>query len=303
MVRVAYLFLILTLVFGSCKKDPVVFENNDVPPYDEIPTIVVNNYVNRLFIDIIGREPLDAEMLAEVSVLEQNDLNQETREVLIQKLMYSEEPVDGDISYNHACFHKIYEDTKARFIEGASDGYINEQWFIFRSAAIADSIAGNMVGYTQNMVDANKLKAIIESKEELRSQDLVMTEMYRRMMYNWLYDEINMNTFNFVNASFDDLYFRYPTDAEFENAYNVIEFNQPAQLFGEIAQTKLEYLELLLSTDECYEGMIRWSFKSLLAREPSANEVFALLGSLILTENVLTIQESIYLTDEYAGFE
>lgn len=303
MVRITYLFLLLTLICSSCKKDPVVFEDNDIPPYDEIPTIIVNNYVNRLFIDIIGREPLDVEMESEVALLEENDLNQETREVLIQKLMYSETPVDGDISYNHACFHKIYEDTKARFIEGASDGFIAEQRFIFRSAAIADSIAGNTVGYVQNMVEVNKLQAIVDSKDELRSDEIVLAEVYRRMMYNWLYDQINMNTFNFVNASFDELFYRYPTKAEFENAYNIIEFNQPAELFGNVAQTKLEYLELLISTDECYEGMIQWSFKSLLAREPSANEVFNLLENLLLTENVLAVQEYIYLTDEYAGFD
>ncbi|MFT4677928.1 MAG: hypothetical protein ACI84C_000285 [Flavobacteriales bacterium] len=303
MVRITYLFLLLTFVLGSCKKDPVVFENNDIPPYDEIATIIVNNYVNRLFIDIIGREPLDVEMALEVDLLEQNDLNQESREVLVQKLMYSESPVDGDISYNHACFHKIYEDTKARFIEGASDGFIDEKRFIFRASAIADSIVGNTVGYAKNMAEANKLQAIKDSNEALRNEEIVMTEVYRRMTYNWIYDEINMNTFNFVNSSFNDLYYRYPTKSEFENAYTIIEFNEPSQLFGIIAQTKLEYLELLISTNECYEGMIQWSFKSLLAREPSANEVFNLLESLILTENVLSVQESIYLSDEYAGFD
>ena len=35
-----------------------------------------------------------------------------------------------------------------------------------------------------------------------------------------------MNTFNFVNAAFDNLLFRYPTQNEFNNSYFMIEDNQ-----------------------------------------------------------------------------
>ena len=123
------------------------------------------------------------------------------------------------------------------------------------------------------------------------------------MSYNWIYDEINMNTFNFVNATFNDMFYRYPTTQEFDNAYNVIELNEPAQIFGEVAQSKLEYLGVLTNTEEFYEGLIRWSYLSMLAREPSANEVYNQLQGFVLTNEVLTVQREIFKSDEHAGFD
>ncbi|MCB0760705.1 MAG: hypothetical protein KDC12_04210 [Flavobacteriales bacterium] len=300
--RYAFVAIVFLSLF-SCKKDPVVFENNDIPPYDEIPTIIVQNYVNRLFIDIIGREPLDAEMDLEVNALEAEDLSMESREDLVEKLMYSEAPLEGDISYNHACFEKLYEDTKARLLEGSSDGFIMSKYDIFRFAAIADSLSGNVTGYEANMELANALLAIIDCKESLRTQTIEINEVYRRMTYNWIYDEINMNTFNFINATFNDMFFRYPTQSEFDNAYSVIEFNEPAQVLGVVVQNKLEYIEALTSTTEFEEGLVRWSFLNMLAREPSAQEVYAHVGLFEQTNDILTIYKSIFKTDEYAGFD
>ena len=293
---------IILFSFG-CKKEQPVFENNTIPPYDEVPTIKIQNYTNRLFIDILGREPLDSEMDLEVAALEAGDLSMSVRESLIEKLQFSLAFVEGDSSYNHAYFNKIYEDTKARLIEGVSDTYIQQEYGIFDFAAFSDSLDGNIAGYEYNRGEANKLKAIIESKEEYRLNEINIDDMYRRMMFNSIYDEINMNTFNFVNASFDDLYFRFPTDTEFENAFVIIENNQAANLFGQIAQNKSEYLDILTTNNEYEEGMIHWAFLSLLSREPSTNESFALLNNFHNSYNLQEVQKVIMMTDEYAGFD
>jgi hypothetical protein len=298
----AILVCIILFSFG-CKKEQPVFENNTIPPYDEVPTIKIQNYTNRLFIDILGREPLDSEMDLEVAVLEAGDLSMSVRESLIEKLQFSLAFVEGDSSYNHAYFNKIYEDTKARLIEGVSDTYIQQEYGIFDFAAFSDSLDGNIAGYEYNRGEANKLKAIIESKEEYRLNEINIDDMYRRMMFNSIYDEINMNTFNFVNASFDDLYFRFPTDTEFENAFVIIENNQAANLFGQIAQNKSEYLDILTTNNEYEEGMIHWAFLSLLSREPSTNESFALLNNFHNSYNLQEVQKVIMMTDEYAGFD
>jgi hypothetical protein len=297
-----FLVILIIIAFG-CKKDPVVFENNEIPPYDEVPTIKVQNYVNRLFIDILGREPVDIEMDAEVLVLEANDLSFPTRELLIEKLMFNTDFVEGDISYNHAYYHKVYEDTKARMIEGASDGLINETLNIYRFAAISDSLDGNLEGYERNMAEVNKLQVIIDSREEYRLSEIPQDEMYRRMMNNAIYDEINMNSFNFINATFNDLYYRFPTTAEFDNAFEIIEFNNAAVIFGEVAQNKGEYLQVLTSTDEYFEGLITWAYLSLLAREPSSLEVFETIDLLSVNEDFQSVQKLIMKGDEYAGFD
>ncbi len=58
------------------------------------------------------------------------------------------------------------------------------------------------------------------------------------MLNTSIYDEINMNSANFINASFDDLYYRFPTLAEFDQAFPIIENNEAGQLFGEVVLKK-----------------------------------------------------------------
>ena len=64
---------------------------------------------------------------------------------------------------------------------------------------------------------------IAETSEYYNGMQLKLSEMHRRMIYNSVYDKINMNTFNYINAAFDNLLFRYPTQYEFNEVYLMIE--------------------------------------------------------------------------------
>jgi hypothetical protein len=299
------IFGLLAIIMFSlaCKKETAVFEDNEIPPYDGITTLLVENYVNRTYIDLLGREPLDIEMESDVAYLEENGLSFSARGALVDKLMTNTDPLDGDISYNHAYHHKIYEDTKARLIEGASDAYIQNEIGILEFAAQVDSVNGNWEGYQAALVLIDRLESIIDSKEDYRTGIITIDEMYRRMLYNTIYDFINMNSFNFVNASFDDLYYRFPTKSEFDNAFEIIEFNQPATIFGLVAQNKSEYVDILTTVDEYEEGMIRWVYLSLLAREPNSLEVFTHMGPFQASYDVQEVQKAVIISDEYAGFD
>lgn len=299
--KIALYISFLSLV--ACKKETTVFEGNEIPPYDGIATLLVENYVNRTYIDLIGREPLDVEMEADVAYLEENDLSFNARAAMVDKLMTSTEPLPGDSSYNHAYHHKIYEDTKARLIDGASDAYISNEYGIIVFAAFSDSINGDLEGYQAKMIQAQRLLDIMDSKEDYRLGLITIDEMYRRMMYNNIYDFINMNSFNFINATFDDLFYRFPTKDEFDNAFEIIEYNNPAAVFGQVAQNKSEYLDILSTSDEYEEGMIRWVYLSLLAREPNSLEVFDHMGPFQASYDLQDVQRAVLISDEYAGFD
>jgi hypothetical protein len=294
---------LLILALTSCKKDEeTVFENNTIPDYNEVPTILVQNYVNRLFIDLIGREPVDVEMDNEVGYLEENDLSEAARQTLVDKLMYDETFLAGDSSYNFAYFQRIYDSAKARMIDGASENIILESYNLAFGQAYSDSVNGNFTSYEINKTVYEKLRAVLDSKEELRTQEITIDEMFRRLINNSIYDQINMNSFNFVNASFDDLFYRYPTASEFDNAYQIIDANQAGLLFGQVAQNKAEYVQILTTTTEYHEGMINWAYLSLLSREPSSNEVFTVIGDFQNDLTFSAVQRSILIKDEYAGF-
>ncbi|MFN8700403.1 MAG: hypothetical protein ACK5XQ_13870, partial [Flavobacteriales bacterium] len=195
-----WLFLFMAAVLFSCKKEEqVVFTDNDIPPYSEIPTLLVENYVNRLYIDLIGREPTDAEMAADVAALEAADLSMAVRIALVQFLTGSEEAASADETYKSAYFRKFYEDQKARFLDGIGEGALMDDYNVFRGLAVTDSIQGNILGYEIFMLEANKLMAVMDSRIDLQNGTITVDEMCRRMMFNSIYDEINMNTFNFIN--------------------------------------------------------------------------------------------------------
>jgi len=302
--RIWLTVFLAALFLASCKKEEeVVFSNNTIPPYDEIPTLLVENYVNRLYIDLIGREPIDLEMTADVATLEQFNLSKAARITLVQKLMFSANDAGGEATYKEAYYRKLYEDQKARFLDGAGEGALNEDYSLWRSIAYNDSLNGNMFGYEIFMLEANKLLALMNSMGELREGTITIDEMARRMMFNSHYDEINMNSFNFINASFDDCFFRFPTESELESVFPTIEFNGPGALFGQAISTKSDYLLVLTNSGEFSEGMIRWCYRSLLARDATSFEVSQALPLFNPGYNTPITQQNILISDEYAGFD
>jgi hypothetical protein len=286
----------------SCKKKDAVFSDNEIAPYNEVPSILIENYVNRLFIDLIGREPTHIEMTNEVNSLKSASLSVASRTVLIDKLMLSTDAVEGDGSYNEGYFRKFHSDMKGRYLNGASENDLLEAYNLYRGIAVQDSLSGNMIAYQLTLQEANKIKAVIDSREQLRLGTISVDEMSRRMMFNLIYDNINMNTFNFINASFDDCFLRFPTENEMDLAYEPVESNIAGALFGTIIASKTEYLNVLTSSEEFKEGMIRWVYLSYLQREPSTSELFNLLDDFSNGYNTQVIQKTILISNEYAGF-
>lgn len=301
--RIRSIALLTTLAFcTACKKEELVVRpNNQAPDYDGVPSVVVRNYVNRLFIDLLGREPVDAEMNAEVNALEAAGLSGDARATLVNKLMTSTAFVQGDSSYMHAYAQRTYEQFKARFIEGVSDDVIDGFIGNAAQAALNDSLSGDAQAASASNSALQRLLYLKGSRIAYREGAISALEMARRMMFNDLYDEINMNSFNFVNATFDNLVFRYPTNAEFDAAYAMVEHNSAAILFGQSAQNKGGYLGILVNCAEGHEGLVRLFFRSYLGREPGTYEAYQLTVPFMADHDLRRMQRTILVGDEYAG--
>ena len=302
LLRIISLTLIIIMVF-SCKKDGEIISDNNAPYYDGIPTVVIENYINRLFIDLIGREPLDTEMTEELAVLKDADLSISAREELIEKLQMDTNYLPGDSSYKHAYYMRFYEMSKARLLEAVADHEINSE-FINRilSTAFADSLAGDSFGLEINNHKVLLLKKVLAIPREYRLDSIGIKDVYSRLLNNAVYDEINMNTFNFLRASFNDLFFRYPTQSEFDKGYSMIEYDQSEILFGVSGQNKGDFISILVNSKEFYEGVVKWLYQTLLAREPSTTEVVGHMETFYVDHDVQKLQRNIMATDEYANF-
>ena len=295
--------LCFLLALAACKKETELVPDNQPPDYHGIATVVTANYVNRLFIDLVGREPLDVEMAAEVAALESASLSQTSRAALVNKLMTSTAYLEDDSSYTNKYFMRQYELCKARCLEGASDDIVDGAISNAQQAALADSLAGNTSGANESNLELQRLLALKRARTEYRDGLIGIDEVMRRMVFNSIYDVINMNSFNFINATFDNLLFRYPAQAEFDASYAMVDGNTAAVLFTQSGQNKSDYTGIIASTPEFWEGMVRWSYRTFLGREPSTFETYQAMSGLQNDHDLLKVQRNILTTDEYANIQ
>jgi hypothetical protein len=161
---------------------------------------------------------------------------------------------------------------------------------------------GDSVGLDKNRARKALLEGVLHSGREYRNGDIGFAEMHSRMILNAIYDKINMNSFNFINAVFNDLYFRFPTNAEFDAAYEMVELSRSAIIFQTPGQNKSDFTSIAVGTNEFFEGLVRWAYLTLLAREPSTAEVVVLMDDFVTEQDFPKVQRVIMKTDEYANF-
>lgn len=299
------LFIIISLIFFSActkKEDKIIISTNTPKNYDDISTVKVENYINRIYIDLLGREPLNTEKVRDVSLLRSDKLSFEVRKQLITRLMTDTGYVIGDSSYKRAYYQRIYDLTKARLLEGAGEEEFYQQIGNAQFALKSSRLLGDSIGVFAAMVTIDRCLNVINSRRKYQVGQIKISDMYAYMLDNPIYDVINMNSLNFVNASFDNMLFRFPTRDEFEIAYDIIDKGKGGSLFGGYAGNKPEYCQLLVQSAEFDESMIKWCYLTLIGREPKTQESYNLIQDYYITKDLQKVQTLILMTDEYAHF-
>jgi hypothetical protein len=234
--------------------------------------------------------------------LKSNGLAYSTRDSLIRILQWDSTFRLGDSSYRHAYSQRLYDVSKARFLEGASDPDIGQAIGSLRFGITVARLEGDSVRVYANLDAISKYSNVLISRQRYRLQEIGYSEMVACMINNPIYDGINMNSFNYVIASFDDVLRRNPTQDEFTRAYQIIDKNEPQEIFGVWAANKNEYAQALTQTDGFFEAQIRWSYFLLVQREPLTKELNQFLQPYLQNRRIEDVQRAIAITDEYAQF-
>ena len=291
------------LTFSSCEKsETIIIGDNEPVSSFNISRIKIENYVQRIFIDVIGREPLEHEMLESVGRLQADSLKKETRLEIITHLMTDETQREGDGSYKAAFVLNLYNLAKIRCLEGVADSEINQQIGIASFGALKDSLEGNWDGYYRKMESIRKYRAVLDSRQQFYDGKIGFHQMFAAMINNGIYDVINMNTFNFVRAAFDELLWRLPTDQEFDASFIMIENNEPKLLFGKVGSSKEDFVDILIHSSAMFEGLVIWAFQIYLNRAPTPAEIVSFLPQFLADKDINYIISEIMVTDEYANF-
>ena len=279
------MILLLTLSFmASCSKETILVEGNDPPFSNPTPAVRIESYINRMYIDLLGREPTDEELQRDFDTLKSNERDLSARLALVTQLQSATDFLIGDTSYTQAFHYNVYNQMKIRCLEGVSDKFIS------------DRLGGDF------LVN-ERLQKVLDVPGELQAGTINIQEAFGRLVFNAIYDDINMNSFNFVNASFDNLLWRFPSQNEFNAGFNMVDRNRSDLLFGQAGQNKEDYINILIASREMSEGIIIWIYEQLLARRPRTEETIALLDDFQNHQDVKQLYQQVIISDEYANFE
>jgi hypothetical protein len=297
-----YVTLGLIVIFGCQEDEVVIIPDNEPPQGQYVSTVQIENYIQRCFIDLLGREALDEEMTFYFNLLKINELSKESREAMLIDLQQDTTYREGDSSYRHAYSQRIYSLGKGRMIERVENDYIYQEMGQLQNdltGAINNGDSSLTALYRERIQDA---QAVLDIPRDYRLGLLTMDNMHVRLMDNLVYDQINMGTFNFVISAFDNLLYRYPTDAEYEAGYAMVEDNVSTILMGQSGTNRGDFMRIMTEEQSFYQGMIMWTFKTLLLRDPTPNELSFYIASYYVNKDFEKLQRSIMSTDEYANF-
>lgn len=298
----------LFLFFSCKKKDPKVelVGGNQAPYYDKVPRVKIENYVNRLFIDIIGREPFDSEMLAETNNLIANNLAISTREILILKLQKDETYRQSDSSYAIAANSRIYDLLTFRLCEGFSTQDFLSEKYLSDFGNLQDSLLGNWADFYAGKKNSYDLGRAASARW-LYLHDSIEIEEYCSILINNTLtfektDSYMGNEDNTIQYTFNDLLFRNYTLNEFKISRDMILNGKSGILFSKSGHSKGDYFDIITHSNEFYEGTIRWLYKTFLARVPTTQEIVSTAGILQINKDIFLIQRTILKSNEYANF-
>ena len=111
-----------------------------------------------------------------------------------------------------------------------------------------------------------------------------------------------MGSENFVISCFENFYKRYPTVGELENGVAMVD-GQTSRLLLKEGKNKVDFLDILISNSEFFQGRVLDAFRSLLLRDPISQELSEVTEKFITTDDYKNVQKDIAKTDEYAGFD
>lgn len=283
-------------------KIDVVPDNNPSSEFN-ISDLKIENYINRLYIDLIAREPTDIELAENLDSLKAGDLSREHRLTIIRKLMTDTTPQINEGSYKEAYKRNLYNLAKIRCLESATDELFRQNRSIALNGAKKDSLLAKWDKYYAKLNAVRRYDNLLQVNDLLFEGTISFRELFAAIIDNPTYDRINMNTFNFVRATFDQLLWRLPSQQEYDVAFEMIENGIAGEIFGQKGTNKDDYISILINSWGMYEGMVIWAFQNYLQRPPESDELYSLLAEYTNGKTIDFVLEKILATDEYANFQ
>ena len=278
---------VMVLVFSSCKKyEEEIVHGNTAPPDTTVDEVTIENYVTKVYISVLGREPDSSEKSFGVGLLRSENISMNSRNHFLDTVFVNPEFKD-----------KFYERARLDLLQGLDTAMISQYISIFQ-LLLSDS--SNILLWSQYEMEMDRLLEMREIPDSLAAGQISYIEVHRRCVNNLFYDQINMGSFNFVVSMFQNFLNRYPTNSEQMAGVNMVN-GASAILFLKAGQSKSDFITIFFSSEDYYEGQVRNLYSQYLFRDPSTIEMSN--GTLLYmnADDYIQLQKSILSTDEYIG--
>lgn len=290
---------ICLLLQSSCRKTvhENVHENLIVPVTHgtlptSISTVELNGYINKLYVDLLGREPLAQELSAAVSNFRGASTTQLAKENIVAQLMLSKE-----------CYDQLFIKTANNLLNGTSKLEIAQQSVLFQSLYQSSLANNDPVSANYILSEYNRLSELYYADSLYRLGNLSINQFYARFLNNYFFDQINMGSENFVKACFEGLLHRAATANELAAGKTMVDGFSAATLFGQSGTGKGDFIQIMVYSNDFYEGMIRGTYLTFLLRNPTDAEIHTMQDLLAAhNHDYLYLLKSILSSYNYAGF-
>jgi hypothetical protein len=277
--------LLLLMVATACKKYEInEITGNEPPPDTYVSPILKENYVNRLYITLLGRKADSLEFNAGLALLGSGAVSQASRATLIDQIMAQP---DYRLNLFDIAVKEILEDADTASMRNDRDRYAS---YLGDSAYI-----DNWATY---QLWTDQLTLLLEAPDDLLAGTISQNELNARCAFNPFYDEINMGTENFVVSLYQHFLFRYPSVSELENASTMVDGSESVA-FLVAGRTKADFVQIFFHSNDYYEGRVRDLFLKYLLREPSTTETYTLATQFSDDQDYGKLQKTILASVEY----
>ena len=282
----SFLFIVLT-IFNSCTDEEVV-PDNEAPPDQTIENITITNYVNRVYVSVLGREANDTEKETGFNLLRQNNLSLTSRTQFLDQVFTESEYLPH-----------LYDFARVEILNNLDTSEVT-YWIYLFNFLLSDPAYAQV--YDVLLHEIERLDTLQRIPADLVNHAIDIEYLHRRCVNNYFYDQINMGSENFVVSCFQHFLNRYPTLSELTEGKKMVD-GVPAVLFLESGQSKDDFIDIFFTSKDYSEGLAINLYQRYLLRNPSSIEMGNAANAFVVSHNYVQMQKDILSTNEYIGIE
>jgi len=283
--------LLVIGIFSSCNKElreDVVIWGNTPPPYAGMSTVELHTLINRIHIDLLGRGATSEELSGLTESWRQGGLTDSALTVIV-----------ADLQQSSSFFRNIDVIFWGKCLNASDSFTVQAEIDLYRYLRDIALIVGDTALAYFYEPELDDLLNLQSGAMDWKNGEIGIESYLARLVHNGIYDNVNMGTENFVLATFENLFFRKPTEYELLQGIYMVDGGS-AFLFLQDGNSKRDFVEIATHSAPFYEGLVLEAYRHLLGRRPDSAEMISGLNALGPATDYLALQRIIITSSSYA---